>query len=167
MKKQGIIECMALLREQKSLLRLIYDLDTSSLGESDDVVIGAIMGSVPEVDLLKYLAQQQVFEDDAGKTFGSIQDNRPEFIKRHYRVATLFQSCKDDKFIEPSVLSGGGQTHELGVRITSRGSDLLHPLGMAKVFLEKYDKVSILLVSSLTSTGVTAFIAWLLTIILK
>ena len=163
---------MALLKEQKNVVKAMCELhETKSIeGQNREVLLGAVLGAVPEADILRCLFDQQIFTSDRGKSFAHLTKANAEFLSRKYKIGMLYQSCKDDGFIEPYALqlpNSGSGPHDIGFRVTSRGTDLLNFWGFIKIVLEKHDKTMILLTSAVVVAALTWIIPKITCVIIK
>lgn len=159
--KWSIIKDVALLREQRNLIKALHSFhaDNDSLKTRDDGegLLGAIFGSIPEISILGFLYKKEILLDDKNKNIEVI--NRPVWTNngvsqyssenwdRRSKIGVLYQSCKDNDFIKPLNVefknkgTTAGTSTDLGVRITSRGTDLLNLLGFMTIAFEKHSKL--------------------------
>lgn len=162
---------MALLREQANLIRVLKGFQGTPLSkfnrEKDiKVNLSANLGGMQDARIPNYLEDKLLFVGE--KTVKILEKESSEYWERRTKVANLYQSCKDDKFITPfeinlpTKIGLKGDLIDLGVRITSRGSDLLHPLGFITIALEKYTSIQLILSSSLVGALITFILTRLL-----
>lgn len=164
---------MARLREQRNLIRLLCEKFPESLNatlfQKDPVrQLGFYLGGAQKVEMMHFLMGKPIFLKEKEKDVTPIIGTDTFKNVRLHKAASLFQSCVDDQFIIQHQIEFPPNTKanetnatlvDAGVRVTSRGTDLLHLLGFLKISLEKYDKVTLFL----TSTIVTGLTTWLLT----
>ena len=157
---------MALLREQRNLIRVLQRFHRDNPTPEDTrQVAGAYFGAINELQIPRYLFNNPIFLSEE-KNFAIPANDTPEFRHRRSKIGELYQSCFDSGFITPHQINvvsqkidDSSKKLDVGVRITDRGSDLLHPLGFATIFLSKYKPVELMLGSSV----VTGFLVWFFT----
>lgn len=159
MKKQGILERMASLREQANVIRAIYyDFTPNEVGnrseeQKKNEKVASLLGGISELEVIKFLSTRKdlFISDKKEKDIPECGPGVPSTDagwRRRSRIGTLYQACKDAKFIEPLEIDVAGlgvrdgeKKWNAGVRITDRGLDLLGFLGFWSIFFEKHGKV--------------------------
>lgn len=96
---------MALLREQRNLIRALHNLhsnnETSYARQGLLSSLGVQLGSFEEVNVLAFLKTKQILLSDQGKNIDAIVKDSTEYNDRAYKIGNLYKSCKDARFIEP------------------------------------------------------------------
>ena len=163
---------MARLRNQKWMVKKLHNFfkDTNYTNpDSRRMRLGNIAkDAIPDNDFSSYIASVMTVKDKTTSFF------RPEYFKSEkYQLHRanmnnrLFISCIEDGYIEPVMenISFGhdvGATVRRGIRVSSKGGDLIHPIGYTSIALEKY-KPLVLLLTGAFGMALLSGIVWVVT----
>lgn len=167
----GIVVDMAHLREQARLIQEIVDFHKNGgVSPSDHRNnIALFFGAVNEVSLLGHLYERPALIHDE-PTFKAPPSDTKEGKDRRNRIGLLFRSCQDDNFLTREVVDIGNKKPErqdvilfdVGVRVTSRGSDLLTWMGFWSVAFEKHSKFIVFLWGAIAAV-IGSVVVWTIT----
>ena len=150
---------MARLTEQRRVIQALYDYHKNvPLTDRNymDRLVSASEGVVSRDELIDYCNLHKILisdddsEDKIRKEYGDPNSQLPSqwALTRRSQIKTLIESCFDDKFIEPVIqeleVPDGSFSKkkkiiaEIGIRVTSKGTDLIHALGLLKTIVGKY-----------------------------
>lgn len=142
-KNGSIIKQMALLREQRNLVKAIHCMheDDSVATKEDRLKVQALMGLAGESQILAYLRGLKVLLTDRDGKFPTKFEQKGHF-GRTSKIAVLLQSCVDDGFLIPVNNRFKPEDDTMTYyRLTGKGTDLLHPLGFCQLLFDKYSKI--------------------------
>ena len=161
-KSSGILARMAHLKEQRNLIKALSNFHEKSVvlteANNNDQALDQLrifMGSIDPIKIPNYLYGKVLFNDDIEGQKLAVTANRRS------KIATLYKSCIDDGFIVPETLDVGNKNNkesnvfDLGVRISSRGGDLLGFFGFYSIAFEKHSKLLTFFYGVLATLGVT------------
>jgi hypothetical protein len=150
---------MAKLRDQKWIVKELNDFFKNTNYTHPDTwkerVKNIADDAVPEKDFSGYLATKMTIGDRITSFF------RPSYFSSEQRILhrasennRLYKSCRDDGFIEDvykefhkkGFFDMPDQTtrNKMGIRVTNKGSDLIHWIGFWSIALEKYKPVTLI-----------------------
>ena len=159
----GILERMALLREQKKLIKAFHNIHQNDaillLGQR--VQVKAFLGLASDAEILSHLRQHCILLSDKVGEFPKTKEEKGHYA-RCSKIATLFQSCIDSGFVIPvENLIREDSDKMIYYRITDKGSDLLHFFGFIQIAFDKYSKIIVFLWGVLTVVLLKA-ITWII-----
>ncbi len=134
---------MALLREQKNLIKTLHCIHENETLSNNDTkkLVHAFLGLSSDAEAFVHLRNHRVLLTDKSGQFPKKVDDKGYF-GRALKIATLFQSCIDSGFLIPvENVAKEDKDKFTYYRISDKGSDLLHPLGLCQIAFEKYSKI--------------------------
>ena len=148
----SILERMALLREQRNLIKTLHCIheDDSVAKKEPRKQVHAFLGLSTDAEALVHLRNHPVLLTDKSGNFPKTIENIG-YYGRASKIATLFQSCIDSGFLIPVENVIKEDKDKLTYyRISDRGSDLLHFLGFLQIAVEKYSGIRLFIFGVLT-----------------
>lgn len=154
----SILERMALLREQRNLVKTLHCIheDDSIVKKEPKKQVHAFLGLSTDAEALAHLRNHPILlTDKVGQFAKSIEDKG--YFGRASKIATLLQSCIDSGFLIPVENPVKEDSDKYSYfRISDRGTDLLHFFGFLQIAVEKYSGVRLFLIGVLTGVIVPA-----------
>lgn len=148
----SILERMALLREQRNLIKTLHCIheDDSVAKKEPRKQVHAFLGLSTDAEALVHLRNHPILlADKVGQFAKSIEE--PGYFGRASKIATLLQSCIDSGFLIPveNAIKEDSDKHPY-YRVSDRGTDLLHFLGFLQIAVEKYSGIRLFIFGVLT-----------------
>lgn len=142
--EDGIFKRMATLRSHKKIIEKLSTIHSDNARNAQlasKKELHAIWGIFSQPEAISYLETTDLYSDC-------------DSIYRSSKISTMFKTSVDAEFIvldEDPMAERDAKYPMYYYRISDKGSDLLHPLGMFQLYFEKYSKSQLFALGLATS----------------